>query len=285
MSLNLIPNNFDYKEYLNEFKLDKLLGEEDSSLDPSAKIILPNNFSVDPDNKEPFPSEYDDLIRLHYICRERKVATILEFGVGKSSVIFADALRINKNKYNEFSSQNLRRKELYQCHSIDNYEQWIEECKKIVPTNFFKEGFIYFHKAELSTGLFNERVCTFYDPLPNICPDLIYLDGPDQFSPSGDIRGISTKHQDRMPMSGDILCFEHFLQPGTLLIVDGRTANARFLKCNLQRNWSYEYNKVWDQHFFELLEEPLGIYNKRMIDHNLGENYYLRLKSFNQNDK
>ena len=79
-------------------------------------------------------------------------------------------------------------------------------------------------------NMFNNRVCTYYDPIPNICPDLIYLDGPDQFSPEKDIRGISTRHQDRMPMSGDILTFEHFLQPGTLIIVDGRTANARFLK-------------------------------------------------------
>ena len=80
-------------------------------------------------------------------------------------------------------------------------------------------------------------------------------------------------------MSGDILSFEHFLHPGTLIIVDGRTANARFLKCNLQRNWSYSYSEEWDQHFFELLEEPLGIYNKAMIDYCLGIDFYRRLKA------
>ena len=82
--------------------------------------------------------------------------------------------------------------------------------------------------------------------MPNICPDLIYLDGPDQFSARGSVRGITTTHQDRMPMSGDILSFEHFLQPGTLIVVDGRTANARFLVSNLQRQWAYFHSEEFD---------------------------------------
>lgn len=77
---------------------------------------------------------------------------------------------------------------------------------------------------------FNDRICTLYEQLPNICPDFIYLDAPSQFSPKGEIRGISTRHKDRVPMSADILTIEHFLLPGTLIVVDGRTANARFLR-------------------------------------------------------
>ena len=80
-------------------------------------------------------------------------------------------------------------------------------------------------------------MCTFYDDVPNICPDLIYLDAPDQFSPKGEIRGLSLRSPDRLPMAADILTLEHFLLPGTLIVVDGRTANARFLKSNFQRNW------------------------------------------------
>ena len=112
-----------------------------------------------------------------------------------------------------------------------------------------------------------------YDNFPNICPDLIYLDAPDQFSSIGDVRGISTNHPDRLPMSADILTFEHFLLPGTLIVVDGRTANARFLKTNLQRDWIYHYSEEYDQHFFELKETPLGIYNKRQIEFCLGPDW------------
>ena len=61
-------------------------------------------------------------------------------------------------------------------------------------------------------------------------PDFIYLDAPDYYSVISDVNGYSTRHADSMPMCGDILAIEHFLQPGTLIVVDGRAANARFLK-------------------------------------------------------
>ena len=72
-------------------------------------------------------------------------------------------------------------------------------------------------------------------------------------------------------MSGDILCFENFLLPGTLIVVDGRTANAIFLKNNLQRDWKYYYSEIYDQHFFELNDKPLGPYNKIQLDFCLKE--------------
>ena len=68
----------------------------------------------------------------------------------------------------------------------------------------------------------------------------------------------------------ELKTFEHFLLPGTLIVVDGRTANARFLKANLQRNWDYHHSEEYDQHFFELKEKPLGVYNQRQIDFCLG---------------
>ena len=84
------------------------------------------------------------------------------------------------------------------------------------------------------------------------------------------MRGISTRHLDRLPMAADILPIEHFLLPGTLIVLDGRTANARFLKTNLQRDWCYSYSTEFDQHFFELKEEPLGPYNKKQVEFSLG---------------
>jgi hypothetical protein len=57
-----------------------------------------------------------------------------------------------------------------------------------------------------------------------------------------------------------------FFLPGTLIAVDGRTANARFLKANFQRSWRYQYFKNFDQHFFELDESPLGVWNSRQMN-------------------
>ncbi len=282
MLLNeLIPKEFNYYDYIIEHKLNNLLNISEIPENPGDKIFKSKNFSVDPQNFVPFPPELDDLSRLHYIVVNRKVSTILEFGVGKSSSVFAHALLKNKRKNEKFFIQNLIKTNLFEIHSIDNYKKWIDECRSNIDQLYFDEGISNIHFSNLFTSEFGGRICTFYDKLPNICPDLIYLDGPDQFSARQDIRGISTRNQDRFPMSGDILAFEHFLHPGTLIIVDGRTANARFLRCNLQRKWYYSYSSKWDQHFFELLEEPLGKYNKAMIDYCLGANFYKRLEFFN----
>lgn len=281
-SIDLIPDDFNYKEYIKTYELNKLLNVKTSELpiDLKEKIIHSTTFSVDKENKVPFPPEFDDLCRLHYITISRKVTTILEFGLGKSTSIFGNALYLNKKNFYKYSSKNLRRGNLYESHSIDNYQSWINQTRENIPEYLFNGNYVNLHLSKLITSEFNGRICTFYDPLPNISPDLIYLDGPDQYSAIGDIRGLSSKHQDRMPMSGDILALEHFLQPGTLIIVDGRTANARFLSSNFQRKWAHYHSYKWDQHFFELQETPLGIYNERMIRHCLGNEFFDRIKDY-----
>tara|TARA_X000000950_G_scaffold285493_1_gene391608 strand:+ start:2629 stop:3450 length:822 start_codon:yes stop_codon:yes gene_type:complete len=263
-----------YKGYLKKYPLHNLIDVDLKSYGPiHKKINRSAYYSVDPNFHEPYSAELDDLIRLHHLVISRKVTTILEFGVGKSSIIFDHALKINKKLHSYFVKKHLRRTNPFQCFSVDNNKKWISVCKKSAKTDLVR-----YHYSRCSISTFNDRICTYYDNLPNICPDLIYLDGPDQFSPIGHIRGINTRNADRLPMSADILGIEHFLLPGTLIVVDGRTANARFLKTNLQRDWSYYYSKEYDQHYFELIEKPLGIYNKNQIDYCLGKGFYLRIK-------
>ena len=72
-------------------------------------------------------------------------------------------------------------------------------------------------------------------------------------------------------MSADLLLMEPFLLPGTLIVVDGRTANARFLQNNFQRNWEYRHHAEADIHTFELIEAPLGKINQRQLEFCLGE--------------
>ena len=275
---DLFPDNFSVNECVRSNELGKLLQDEvDFSLSLDKKIEKTPTESVDPANLVPFPAEYDDLARLYHLCESRKVTTILEFGTGKSSLVFAKALLRNKEKYHEETREHLRRNNPYELHTVENYESWIDTVRGQFPDSLLP--LVTFHLCDLKTGSFNDRLCTYYWGVPNICPDLIYLDGPDQFSPSGDLRGLSTRHQDRMPMSADLLAIEHFLQPGTLIVVDGRTANSRFLQSNFQRNWAHLYSSDYNQHFFELQEDPLGQFNRRMIDHCLGEQYYQRIRS------
>ncbi len=277
---SLLFKEFDTMKYILKYQLAPLVGVDLLEYgDPEKKQVKDPAHSVSA-NPEPWAPELDDLSKLHWLVTSRKVITILEFGLGKSTVVFDDALKINQKKDHQLVKKKLRKNNQYECHSIDNHEKWIDE----VRNNHVLET-VTFHKSRLIMGTFEGRACTYYDPLPNVSPDLIYLDGPDQFSVSGEIRGITTDHKDRMPMAADVLVFEHFLTPGTLIVTDGRTANARFLKANLQRNWCYCHDIAADQHYFELLETPLGVYNAFQIDFCLGTPYFDRLRQANEENQ
>lgn len=267
---NYLFDGLDTQGYLEKNELHKLFEVDIKSAD--LKIDKELYASVDPENKTAYPVELDDLTRLHYLVTSRKVTTVLEFGVGKSTKALAHALDINKKEYQKYVSENLRRSNPFEVHSVDSMPEWIDTCKKTIPKEL--NTYTNIHYCELNISDFNGRLCTYYDNIPNICPDFIYLDAPDQFSAKGGLRGLTTAHSDRMPMVADILTIEHFLLPGTLILVDGRTANARFLKCNLQRDWRYLYVEEFDQHFFELHEQPLGKINKRQIEFCLRSEFF-----------
>ena len=266
---------FDPATHLSDYPIHELLGVDLSSYgDPGAKQAVGNWTNVDPGNEVPFVVELDDLLRLHHIVLSRRVTTVLEFGVGKSTTVLAHALAINEERDAGVVAADMRRSNPFELHSVDNDTSWIETASQALPE--FLRDRCHLHHCPLEIGEFAARLCTYYRNLPNLAPDLIYLDGPDQFSAEGDLRGLSTAHPDRMPMAADILVFEHFLTPGTLIVVDGRTANARFLATNLQRRWSYWHAVEFDQHFFELVETPLGPYNARQIEHCLGDDFSVR---------
>lgn len=213
--------------------------------------------------ENPYKPELEDLYRLHRFVIDSRRTTILEFGVGWSTLVFANALDYNAKIYSN-EIRNLRRNNPFEVHSVDNEPRFIDIARDRLPDRLKKHAFLYHSNVEMAE--FNGRICTRYQTLPLVNPDFIYLDGPDQFNVNGEVGGWSTRHKDMMPMSCDILRIEHFLTPGTLIVVDGRTANARFLRTNLQRQWEYNYDREYDQHLFLLSEPPLGKYNRRQLE-------------------
>lgn len=248
-----IPDNIDLKQYFSNCGLSVVLHDSDR---PDREV---NEIQTE----LPCKPELDDLYRLHRLIIDFRRITVLEFGSGYSSLVIANALAFNASMYGA-EIQKLRRNNPFELHSVDNSEKYIAIASNRIPSQLRKH--VNFHYSSVSMGHFNARICTFYDHLPLVNPDLIYLDGPDQFNVHGEIAGWSTRHNDMMPMSADILRIEHFLTPGTIIIVDGRSANARFLKCNLQRDWLYEHDDLYDQHIFKLNEPALGKYNQKQLD-------------------
>lgn len=251
-----------YQEYLtnNPFYVDLL----EPFPNEITKIVKPPYETVTENVTSPLVSEYDDLIRLHYLIRKRKVTTILEFGIGKSTVVFNNALNLNKRDYGDYVENNLRRANAFECHSLDNDAFWIDHFE----LSYKNLNNVTVHQSDVEMDMVCDRICSLYKKLPNICPDFIYLDAPGMYSVKGNVNGIHTRHSDRVPIAADLILIEYYLLPGTLVVVDGRTSNARYLRNNFQREWEYTYISEYDQHFFELVEEPLGLHNRKQLEFN-----------------
>ncbi len=241
-----------YKKYFKKFGLEEIFKKD------NFKKRTINQMKV----LYPYEPELDDLFLLHNYIIKFKRMTILEFGSGWSTLVMANAIQHNYRKYSK-DVKNLRLNNAGEIHCLDNEKKWLNETRK--KTKKYRK-FIKLHFSDSYMDKFNGKICTSFKNLPNINPDFIYLDGPDQFNIKGNINSINLRQKDFMPMSSDILKIEHFLKPGTIIVVDGRASNSRFLKSNFQRNWKYSYNNLNDQHIFFLNEKSLGQLNKNQLN-------------------
>lgn len=230
------------KQYFNKYNLMKYLKNDEKTIKPDLK----------------------DLYRIHQLIILNKRMTALEFGCGWSTIIIKHALSLNQKKYGKNISK-LRKKNTFELFTIDNQKKFLKltevKSKKILG----KKGKVNFIFSDCIMTKFNERFTTTYKKLPAVNPDFIYLDGPDPMSVKGSVNGFHTRHLELMPMSADILKIEPFLVPGTIIVVDGRTANSVFLKNNFQRNWIFKRDEFNDQSIFYLNDQPLGKLNKLQL--------------------
>ena len=239
----------------------KLLVDLSKKKKPSVNQMIVN---------EPYMIELYDLYNLYQYVLINKRTTILEFGSGWSSLIFSLALNELANKFSN-EVKKLRRNNPFELFVIENEKKYLDITKhRILRFNKYlkikKPVKINYISTDVEMTTFKNRICTQYKKLPLCNPDFIYLDGPDQFKVKKDISGISLRHKDMMPMLSDILKFEYFYTPGTIIVCDGRAANVKFLKDHLKRNWKYINDKKNDQHLFWLVDPVLGKYNKLQLE-------------------
>jgi hypothetical protein len=207
--------------------------------------------------KTAFAPQVPDLVRLHRLVRERMATTVLEFGVGFSTIVLADALAKNEAVFNALPERpKLRNSKLFQLFSVDASRHWIAETRRRIPKPLSKRVTISY--SPVGIGTHNGQLCHFYKKLPNVVADFIYLDGPSPKDVKGSVNGLDFSIDERTVMSGDLLLLESTMLPGTFIVVDGRVNNARFLQRNFIRNFIHGYSREDDITTFELDEPPLG---------------------------
>jgi hypothetical protein len=210
---------------------------------------------------KPYPPILDDLFKLFYIITKFKRLTCLEFGTGWSTLVINQAMTINKNKYlNKIS--DLRISNPFEIYSLDNIKKFLSLSKKRMKNHKTKTHFLY---SQNKMCLWNGQMSNEYLKLPSINPDFIYIDGPDHTCVDGEVNGLKMSNNDFMPMNSDILKIEHFLTPGTIILIDGRTSNANFLRNNFKRNWLYDRDDDRDHSIFILNDKPIGVLNRKQI--------------------
>lgn len=252
-------NKLDYKKYFNKFNLKKLLKIRDfKKKNFSPSFIYENN------NKSLYPPDVEDLIRLHYIITSRRATTILEFGVGYSTIFIADALKYNSENYRPYVLKNLRRSHPFKVFSIDSNKKYLNLFKKKIPKKLLK--FINLSYSSASITTFNDQICSKLNKIPNVTPDFIYVDGPSFLDVKGNIDGVHFKDKDRTALNCNLLKIENLLLPGTLILWDGQTNNARFNSSNFKRKWFSKRIEKNDISFSEQIEDSLGYLNKRQIN-------------------
>ena len=237
-------------------KLDRILNIKKKNFHKRDVINEPISKNI----KKQYNPEIIDLARIYKFIKNEKPFTILEFGVGYSTIVMAQALHENYLKFDKKKKKKIRNLKMFKIFSVDTSKKWIKNTSNQVPKHLKK--YISFNHSKVKTILYNGEVCHIYEKIPDINPEFIYLDGPHPLDPTGQVNNISFKCKERTPISADICFLESTLLPGTNILVDGRTNNVRFLTRNLKRKYKIKWDRHGDVTYLKLAEKRLGNLNK-----------------------
>jgi hypothetical protein len=181
-----------------------------------------------------------DLYNLYTRIRCKRPQNIIEFGCGYSSIAMAHALKKNHEEYGKKGK----------LHIVEASEKWAENVeRKLAPLMDYVE--IYRSTPQLQR--IDGQLCHIFDRLPNVRPDMIYLDGPDMPEVQGTANGLTMKGL-TFACAADPLLYEWSFYPGFFMVVDGRFSNVEFLRRNFQRKYRISRNYFTDSTVFTLIK-------------------------------
>jgi len=201
-----------------------------------------------------FPYDVDDLYFLYTLVRNTCAISVLEYGSGWSTLALSRAISENRASFGkayEFEHPNP-----FELLSVDASKRW----QSVALSRLQRE-----YGSVVSTCLapanlvdYSGQVASVFDGVPAFTPDVVYVDAPDPQQVTGQLRGSDAACLNEIPNAADLLFREFSLWPGTVIVLDGRTSNARFLHKNFRRNWQWLHDPYGDRTTFRLDEPPLG---------------------------
>ncbi len=174
------------------------------------------------------PPHYNDLWFLYRTVRRRKPSCILEFGSGCSTVILAQALFDNQCESSNNSGY---------LYSMDSESLWSEVTAKSMPKHL--QGLYELWFSPVLEVEFEGTPAFRYSKIPDVTPDLIYLDGP----------SLTPERQ----VVVNVLDIEDRLLPGFCLIIDGRVKNTAFFREHLKGRYVFKNRALFANSVFKLV--------------------------------
>jgi hypothetical protein len=182
-----------------------------------------------------YKPELDDLWFLYKLIKDKCVTSILEYGSGWSTYAMSIALYENFLDFGLEHKQKIRHPNAFKLMTIDASNNYLESAMSRI-SDEIKENVLPIFSSPILTNL-DGVICHKFAFIPNFSPDLVYLDGPDHNQVMGNMEGFEYNESFTQPMGSDLLMVEPYLWPETIIVTDGRTANARFLEKRFKRDW------------------------------------------------
>ena len=179
--------------------------------------------------------DWVDLLNIYNLVRRRKPKVIVEFGSGCSTIMFAKALADNHAAGDGFGA-------LYSVETSEHFKKYTES---YIPQDL--RSHIEMIHSGIELGEVAGKRVMWHRTVPDVSPNLVYLDGPDyqDFSSDVETQADGVMLEDKAPADYAIL-------------IDGRRKTFEFTRSNLKRSYKESVNRT---HFWELLEPANEVYN------------------------
>lgn len=174
-----------------------------------------------------FP-DFADLWFLYKTVRRKRPNQILEFGSGFSTLVLAQAMWENQR---HLLQSDLR------LYSIEADAYWAQRTAELIPAHLRSLCEVWY--SPLLEVEYEGTPAYRHAKIPDVVPDLIYLDGP----------ALTPERQ----VAVDILDMEDKFRPGLSLIVDGRWTNTLFFRQHLKRRYVFKHRSIFRNSIFELV--------------------------------
>jgi hypothetical protein len=203
--------DYTVNRYWKNSGLEKLFSEKDTE-SADFKLFITNH-------------KKHDVVNLHRKIVVNQCKSVIEFGCGISTVVMAHAMLKNNEKY------NIKGK----IYSVEAHPKWADIVReKLIEVGLDDYTEVTSSKVRLSK--LGGQTCHFFDKLPDVRPDLMYLDGPAPKDVEGNSNGV-TMNGLHFVVAADPLLYEYSFYPGFQMVVDGRYNNVEFLKNNFKRKY------------------------------------------------